>query len=65
MNNDHAIRGYLEEAAAPYRPAPRALVEPEEGARLIRAFLKVEDPSVRDAVISFVEALQISANSSN
>ncbi len=66
MNNDHvAVRGHLEEVAAPYQAAQRLSVDPEEGARLIRAFLRVEDPTVRAAVITFVEALQKSPNGSN
>ena len=35
-----------------------ATADPQEGARLIRAFLKIEDPKVRDAIIGFVERLQ-------
>jgi hypothetical protein len=30
---------------------------PEEGARLIRAFIAVKDPRVRKAIIAFVENL--------
>ncbi len=43
----------------------RVLVEPEEGARLIRAFLRVDDPAVRAAIISFTEALQKPPSDSN
>ncbi len=30
---------------------------PEEGARLIRAFVAVKDPRVREAILAFVEKL--------
>jgi hypothetical protein len=32
-------------------------VTPEEGARLIRAFIAVKDPLVRDAIVRLVENL--------
>jgi hypothetical protein len=38
--------------------APGYGAKPEEGARLIRAFLKIESQPIREAIISFVETLQ-------
>jgi hypothetical protein len=66
VNKEHvSFRGHLEEAAAPYQAPRRVMVEPEEGVRLIRAFLRVEDPTVRAAIISFTEALQNSPSGPN
>ena len=36
---------------------PRSSPEPEEGRRLIRAFLKISSPDLREAVIKFVADL--------
>jgi hypothetical protein len=36
---------------------PASRPEPEEGSRLIHAFLKIGSPSLREAVIKFVEDL--------
>ena len=36
-------------------------VEPKEGARLVRAFLQIDNPYTRDAIVTLVESLRDSA----
>jgi hypothetical protein len=36
---------------------PRSSPEPEEGRRLIRAFLEIGDPSLREAIVEFITDL--------
>lgn len=39
------------------RPNPTRPIGPEEGARLIRAFVGVKSPELRAAIVAFVEKL--------
>ena len=43
--------------AAPYaiEAGPSQINDPKQGARLIRAFLRITDPSVRLAIVQMVE----------
>jgi len=36
---------------------PKSSPEPEEGRRLIRAFLKIGNPSLREAIVEFITDL--------
>ena len=45
-----------EKAPAERRKEPQT-VSPDEGARLIKAFLAVKNPKIRKAIIAFVENL--------
>ena len=40
-----------------HKKKSREAPTPEEGARLIRAFVAVRDPNVRKAIVAFVENL--------
>ena len=56
VKNDAASRKSDEKAPAGRLPAISAAA-PEEGARLIRAFVAVKSPKVRKAIVAFVEKL--------
>ena len=56
VNKDAAAKAF-DEKAPPRPQPPMSPVPPDEGARLIRAFLAVKDPRVRRAIIEFVEKL--------
>ena len=38
---------------------PRSRLDPKEGARLVRAFLNIGNPTLREAVLSLVEDLAV------
>jgi hypothetical protein len=56
VKNDAAFRKFAEKTAAGRLPATSAAM-PDEGARLIRAFVAVKSPLVRKAIVAFVENL--------
>jgi hypothetical protein len=45
--------------AQPEAPEENSRPDPEEGHRLIRAFLRIKSAAAREAVISFVETLSM------
>ena len=51
-----AAKTFAEKAAAGPKPAVSSLT-PEEGARLIRAFVAVRNPRIRKAIVAFIEDL--------
>jgi len=44
-------------------PDARGSDEPEQGLRLVKAFLKIRDPAVRNALVVFVEQMAATAAS--
>lgn len=48
---------HLKSVPAPEKTQAVLAADPREGAKLIRAFLKVEDPNLREAIVAFVERL--------
>jgi hypothetical protein len=56
VKKDNAAKTIEEKITEGRRPAISG-VTPEEGARLIRAFVAVRNPRVRNAIVRFVEDL--------
>jgi len=60
VKKDSAAKTMEEKVPEARRPAISG-VTPEEGARLIRAFVAVRNPRVRNAIVRFVENLSLAA----
>jgi hypothetical protein len=43
--------------SSPFEMNPSKTNDPQEGARLIRAFLRITDPGVRSAIVRMVERM--------
>ncbi|MFT0891736.1 helix-turn-helix domain-containing protein [Pseudochelatococcus sp. G4_1912] len=48
------LSGFAEEAQAPFK---NDIISTDEGMQLMRAFLRIEDPSVRRRIIELVESI--------
>lgn len=49
-------------ASSVIKTRPSLINDPREGARLVRAFLRITDPTVRMAVVQMVEKASASAD---